>query len=208
MMQLDPRASAAAQLSRALLRAARAAADRESPLAAPYAVPKTPLAGQLNAGRSLAVQQLDLAGVKRVAKATECTVNDVVLYLSGTALRRFLDVQGRLPDRPLTAAVPVNVRGSDDQRLGNVVSQMYTSLATDVADPRARLEAVKRSAAAGKAHLQSLPPGMRMPYTLVVTAPYMASLSALLGGHAPVPYNLNISNVPGPAERKYLDGAR
>ena len=77
--------------------------------------------------------------VKALARAAGCTLNDVVLYLSGTALRRYLTEHGQLPDRPLSAGIPVNLREADDQSTGTAIGMMVAELGTNIADPRERL---------------------------------------------------------------------
>jgi diacylglycerol O-acyltransferase len=178
-------------------------------LAVPYTEPNSILRKTLTAPRDIAIQEFGLTEVKAVAKAGGCTVNDLVLYLCGTALRRFLDDIGNLPDRSLNVGVPVNVRSADDvDSVGNATSQLYVNLATNVADPLARLEAIKKSVAAGKAQIEMLPGNVRSPYMLSVTAPYVLGMVAGLGGHAPVPYSVSLSNVPGPATPLYFNGAK
>ena len=73
------------------------------------------------------------------------TVNDVALSVLGGALRSYLDDAGELPPVPLRAMTPVSVRTEAEKAdLGNQVSAMIVSLATDVADPVERLAAVDR----------------------------------------------------------------
>jgi WS/DGAT/MGAT family acyltransferase len=185
----------------------RAAVD-DSPLQAPYRAPDSALGGKLTGQRRFATQQYPLAKFKDLKSAADCTLNDVVLYLCGTALRRYLSEHGRLPDRPLTAGIPVNLREADDESTGTSIGMMVAELGTHIADPRERLEAVKRSTDEAKHHLSELPPGARTYYTLLINGPYIASLVAGLGGHTPVPFNLGISNVPGPTEPLYFNGSR
>ena len=113
-----------------------------------------------------------------------------------------------MPDRPLTAGIPVNLREADDESTGTAVGMMVAELGTNIADPRERLEAIKHSTAAAKQHLREIPPAGRAPYTLLVNGPYIAGLIAGLGGRAPVPFSVGISNVPGPPEPLYFNGSR
>jgi diacylglycerol O-acyltransferase len=200
-------ASALGGLSRAALDLAIAAVDNR-PLQAPYRAPDSVLGGRLGGQRRFATQQYELARVKALAKAAGCTLNDIVLYLSGTALRRYLAEHARVPDRSLTAGIPVNLREADDQSMGTAIGMMVAELGTNVADPRERLEAIRRSTGEAKRHLGELPPAARTSYTLLINGPYIAGLIAGLGGHAPIPFNVGISNVPGPTEPLYLNGSR
>src|SRR6185295_15390895 len=125
-----------------------------------------------------------------------------------TALRTYLLEHGKVPTRSLTAGIPVNLREADDESAGTAVGMVIAQLATNVADPRQRLNKIKRATAEAKKHLASLPPAARTPYTLLMSAPYLTGLMAGLGGRAPVPFNVAISNVPGPTETLYYNGER
>jgi WS/DGAT/MGAT family acyltransferase len=184
------------------------AAVDDRALQAPYRAPDSALGGRLGGQRRFATQQYEFNRVKRLAKASNCTVNDVVLYLSGTALRRYLAEHARLPDRPLTAGIPVNLRDSDDQSMGTAIGMMIAELGTNVANPLERLRAISRSTIEAKEHLSRLPSEARTSYTLLLNAPYIAGLVLGLAGHAPVPFNVGISNVPGPTEDLYMNGSR
>jgi diacylglycerol O-acyltransferase len=199
-------ASALTGLSRAAVDLGLAAFD-ERPLQAPYRAPDSALGGRLSGQRRFATQQYPLKQLRRLAKAGGCTLNDIVLYLSGSALRRYLAEHARLPERSLTAGIPVNLREADDQSMGTAVGMMVAELGTNVANPRERLEAIKRSTAEAKRHLSELPAAARTSYTLLINGPYIAGLLAGLGGRAPIPFNVGISNVPGPPEPLYFNGS-
>jgi WS/DGAT/MGAT family acyltransferase len=200
-------ASAAAGLSRAGLDLALAAVDAR-PLQAPYRGPDSVLSERITGQRRFATQQYELDRVKAIARAADCTLNDIVLYLSGTALRHYLTEHAHLPDRPLTAGIPVNLRAADDQSMGTSIAFLIAELGTNVADPRERLRTVARSTDEAKRHLSRLPSEARTSYTLLLNAPYIAGLVLGLGGRAPVPFSLGISNVPGPTEPLYMSGSR
>jgi diacylglycerol O-acyltransferase / wax synthase len=201
-------ARAVAGLSRAALDLTRAAVDDRS-LTAPYRAPRgSALSDQLAGQRRFATQQYELSRVKALARAAGCTLNDVVLYLSGTALRRYLSEHGQLPDRPLSVGIPVNLREADDQSTGTAIGMMVAELGTNIANPLDRLEAISRSTAEAKEHLKQLPDDARTYYTLLINGPYIAGLVAGLKERAPLPFNVGISNVPGPPEPLYFNGAR
>lgn len=194
-------------LGRAALDLGRAAIDGR-PLQAPYRAPGSALGGHLTGQRRFATQQYELDRLKTLARAAECTLNDLVLYLSGTALRRYLVEHGRVPDRALTAGIPVDLREAGDESAGTEIGMMIAELGTNIANARERLETIKRSTSEAKRHLAGLPAQARVPYTLLTNGPYIAALVAGLGGHVPVPFNVGISNVPGPTEPLYFNGSR
>jgi diacylglycerol O-acyltransferase len=184
------------------------AAVSDSPLQAPFTAPTSALGGRIQGQRRFATQQYELKQIKALARAADCTLNDIVLYLCGTALRRYLLEHARLPARSLTAGVPVNLRGAEDNRTGTAIGMMVADLGTSVGDARERLETVKRSTAAAKRSLGALPRSALGAQAIAINGPYIAALLAGLGGHTPVPFNLSISNVPGPTKPLYLNGSR
>jgi WS/DGAT/MGAT family acyltransferase len=200
-------AGALTGISRAALDLSRATIDSR-PLQAPYRAPSSALQGHLTGQRRFATQQYDLDLLKSLAKTAGCTLNDIVLYLSGTALRRYLAEHSRVPERPLTAGIPVNLREEGDESTGTAVGMMVAELGTNIADARERLEAIKQSTTAAKQHLREVPPAGRAPYTLLINGPYITGLIAGLGSQTPVPFNVAISNVPGPPVPLYFNGSR
>jgi diacylglycerol O-acyltransferase len=194
-------------LSRAAIELAVGAVNGQG-LQPPYRAPDSVLGGRLGGQRRFATQQYELKRLKALARAGNCTLNDIVLYLSGSALRRYLLEHGRVPERSLTAGVPVNLRDAEDQSMGTAIGMIVAELGTNIASPRDRLEAIKRSTSQAKRHLAGLPPEARTAYTLLINGPYIAGLIAGLGGHAPIPFNLGVSNVPGPTEPLYWNGSR
>jgi diacylglycerol O-acyltransferase / wax synthase len=177
-------------------------------LQAPYRSPQSPLGGHLAHHRRFATQRYELEDLKVCAKASQSTVNDIVVYLCGTALRRYLEEHAATPSSPLTAGIPVSLRLPGDQRTGTDLSFIVANLGTNVADPLERLDVIKRSTREAKAQFRRIPPGARASQTIVVNGVYMAGLVAGLGRRAPVPFSLPISNVPGPPELLYCNGSR
>jgi WS/DGAT/MGAT family acyltransferase len=177
-------------------------------LTVPYAAPSSVLGGRVAGRRRFASQQYDLERIKALAKAAGATINEIVLYLSGTALRRYLAEVDSVPDRSLTAGLPVSLRADGDDRVGTAIGMMLVDLATNIEDPRERLTEVIRSSTASKEHLRRLSPGAVAAEVLIANGPFILTNLTPLGGRVPVPFNVAISNVPGPQEPHFYNGAR
>ncbi len=177
-------------------------------LTAPFTAPNSALNGRVTGARRFATQQYDLARLKALAKSADASLNDIVLWLCGTALRRFLKEMHTLPGKALTAGIPVNIRPADDEGMGTAISFVMANLGTDISDPRKRLKAITSSMKSAKEHLQSLPRSALTQYTMLVMAPYILQLLSGLGGRTRPVFNVTISNVPGPANPLYLYGAK
>jgi len=171
-------------------------------------MPVVETAPPVTAQRRFATQDVTLAEVKAVASAADCTMNDIVLAICSGAVRRFLLELGALPDDPLTAGLPVNVRLAGDESTGTGISFICANLATNLDDARRRIEVIKASTARAKAHLHHLPDAALTQYTIAFMAPYILQLLTGLGGHLRPAFNVTISNVQGPDHQLYLNGAR
>lgn len=189
----------------------RLSGTAEVPAMPRMTVPRTPFSGRISAHRRFAYAALPLEDVKLVKNALGVTVNDVVMALCAGALRQWLLKHDALPEQPLVAGVPFSLRVPGDRRVGNQVTIMITTLATQVADPLERLLAVRdamrlikdRSSLAPVSWIQEL--SDIMPSALTGLASRAAfNLFADSAG----PINVMISNVPGPQLPLYVSGAR
>jgi WS/DGAT/MGAT family acyltransferase len=160
----------------------------------------------ITGARRIAAQTWSLSRIRAVAAASDATLNDIVLAMCAGALRRYLLELDALPEESLTSMVPVSLR-TDDSAGGNAVGAVVTSLATDIADPSWRLDRIKESMNIAKGTLSSLSPLQRLAYSAVTMAP-LPVVSALGGEVWRPPFNVIISNVPGPREPLYLNGAK
>jgi WS/DGAT/MGAT family acyltransferase len=211
----EPQASATAALKTALHAAvpltwglvSRKRGSAPDAVCRPFEAPDTAINGPITGARRVATRQLDLARIRSIAKQTDTSINDVFLAISGTALRRHLDDTGVLPTRPLTAGMPVSLR-QPGETTANAVGYLWANLATDVDDTRQRLDAIHASTTAAKAHLKSMPAAARKLFTTLTMTPVIAVWVTGLGARVRPPMNLTISNVPGPREPLYLNGAR
>jgi WS/DGAT/MGAT family acyltransferase len=170
--------------------------------------PKTMLNVGITGARRFAAQSWPLERVRAVGKAAGATLNDVVLAMSAGALRRYLIDHDALPDAPLVAMVPVSLRTSDAEGAGNAVGLLLCDLATDCDDPAERLERIVASTTAGKARLQEMSPTQVMATSALAVTPRLLP-SSLLGDANPLrpPFNVVISNIPGPTTPLYWNGA-
>jgi WS/DGAT/MGAT family acyltransferase len=175
---------------------------------APYTAPATILNGPLTARRRLGTQSLPISRIKSLGAAVEggATVNEVLLAVCGGALRRYLLDHGALPKEPLIAACPVAQARKDDAASGNAVGQILVSLATNVADPKERLETVVASSRVNKGLMKELPADAYAHYTELSMIPQVLAAKTAIG-HKVLNANLVISNVPGPREAQYTNGA-
>lgn len=200
-------AGATKDVGRALMNVVRAVRHPELNLIAPLQAPKSILNQRITRSRRFATQSVPIERIKRVATSAGGTVNDVVLAICGISLRRFLSEQDALPDKPLVAMVPVNVRPKDDPGgSGNAVGAILASLATDVADPRECLARVIASTRRAKEQLQGMSKNAIMQYSALVVAPLMLSFVPGAAGRVRPAFNVVVSNVPGPETPLYLRG--
>jgi len=197
---------AAKSVGRAIMSVVHAVRSNDRSLALPLQAPKSSLNQRISRSRRFATQRVEAARVKRIATAAGATVNDVVLAITGSALRRFLIEQGTLPDAPLVAMIPVNIRPKDDPGGGNAVGAVLATLATDVSAPKERLKRIIESTQRAKSMLQGMSKTAIMQYSALVLAPMMLSFVPGVAGRMRPAFNVVVSNVPGPESPLYFRG--
>ena len=170
--------------------------------------PRTILNVPITGSRRYAAQGWPIERIRAVAKAADATINDVVLAMCGGALREYLRSLGALPDAPLVAMTPVSMRDADSaESTGNAVGAIRCDLATNITDPIERLATIQASIGLGKAALSQSTQLQATALSAMVMAPLVASSVNGLRSVAPPPFNIIISNVPGPTKPLYLRGA-
>ena len=179
----------------------------------PGRAPATPFNKPITPHRRIALRSVELASVKAVKNAFGVSVNDVVMAMCAGALRRWLADRDALPGQPLIAMIPVSVRDPASKgALGNKVSAMLATLPTHVTEPGLRLEIVHSATKVAKAQQAAIPQGLVdqvsdfAPPALTARAARVVFATGLL--HRLPPFNICISNVPGPNVPVYLCGAR
>ena len=175
--------------------------------------PRTPFNRPVGPHRRWAFCTVPLVDVKAVKNAGGATVNDVVMALCAGALRRWLSDHAALPDGPLVAAVPVSVRTEAQKgKGGNRVSTMTAPLPTHLVEPADRLVHCHEAMRAAKEQHGALPADLLSDVTQFAM-PALAGQAARMAARLRLvewlsPFNLIISNVPGPNLPLYYAGAR
>ena len=169
----------------------------------------TPLNQRIGPHRRFDWLAMSLDEIREVRGRLGGTVNDVVLAVAAGALRRYLkQVRQTDPDTlQLKAMAPVSVRDASERgRLGNRVSAWLVPLPVAERDPLKRLAAVRETTEALKRQSGAL--GAE---TLSQAIEWLGSTQIALGARLmeyAAPFNLVVTNVPGPREPLYLLGAR
>jgi diacylglycerol O-acyltransferase / wax synthase len=185
----------------------------DSPPKNRWFAPKTPINVSITNQRTFSSLSFPLNAIKHIAKANAVTLNDVVMAICSGALRRYLADLNCTPDQSLLAAVPISLREAGNTDMNTQASMLRISLASTVADPKARLMAISQASKSAKAASASMNavmptdfPSLGVPWILSGVAALFGR-SKLANNMAPLA-NLVISNVPGPNMALYLAGAK
>jgi WS/DGAT/MGAT family acyltransferase len=175
--------------------------------------PRTPFNATISPHRRYAFTTLSLSDARKVKSSFGVTVNDVVMALCAGALRRYLAERDGLPLKSLVAMVPISVRQQAPAgEFTNRVTGTVVPIHTDLDDPVERLRAIHASMAAAKELNEAIPATILTDVTEFVPPALAAQASRLssrirIADRMQPPFNLTISNVPGPRVPLYLGGA-
>ncbi len=176
---------------------------------APVAAPFTRFNGRTGDERTVLAGSWSKKRIRAVQEKAGVTGNDVVVALIAGVLRSWLLDHGELPGQSLVALCPITVRarehGADDEH-GNMFGAWLCPLGTDTHDPAERLDLIHRSMSEGKQRVASRGSGA----SLLLLVP--TQVTTVLLPKTPFPkvrtgFNVPISNVPGPRDEMYWNGA-
>jgi diacylglycerol O-acyltransferase len=174
--------------------------------------PRTLFNQNITGSRRFAAQDWPVARLRAIGKATNTTLNDVVLAMCSGAVRTYLQELDGLPEASLVAMVPVGLNAKQSHVAsaegGNAVGSVMCQLATDKSDAEARLRSIHASMKDGKQALESMTPVQIIAMSAIGQAPAILTPMLRMQGIVRPPYNLIISNVPGPRTAHYWNGAR
>lgn len=174
--------------------------------AMPFQAPDTPFNVSLSSSaRCYANCEIPLGRIKAVAKAADCTVNDVALTFIDDALHKYLGEIGQAVDAPLVAAMPLSTRSAGQDTGGNQVTTDLVQMGQPGASITERLRQIHDSTGRVKAKAQKMSVPMRQMYTMLLLG--VTTVPELTPGVTPAPStNLIISNMAGPREQLYMGG--
>jgi diacylglycerol O-acyltransferase len=172
------------------------------------ATSETPLNRPIGPHRRFDWLTMDLADIRGLRRKLGGSLNDLVLTVVTGAVRRFL-VQRQCDPAELTFRVmaPVSVRGQGERgTLGNRVSAWIVELPIGEPDPREQLAKLSEQTAELKASKEAVAAEL-----LTQAAEFTPTALLALGARNAtrvLPFNLVVTNVPGPQHPMYLLGAK
>ena len=175
----------------------------------PFTAPLTPMNEPIRNARAITHTVLPLQAMKSVARAWGSTLNDVALCVLDAAMNRYLRSIGRPAERALVAICPVSLQDRELKQATTEVSIFWTPLGTPSATVGRRMRQVMANTRAAKERIRALPKDVAYAYA-VLTFAAGETLALIPRGSVDffLPSNVLISNVRGPSEPLYLNGAR
>jgi diacylglycerol O-acyltransferase / wax synthase len=204
--RLRHQASSVPKVAKELYQAIKASYEKDPDYVSVFQAPRSILNQRVSGSRRFAAQSYDLPRIKAIGKKLGVTLNDVVMAMCAGALRTYLLDFNALPRKPLIAMVPMSLR-QDDSDGGNQITMILANLGTHLEDPMARLNIIHRSVQNAKDRFSRMSPSEILAYSALV---YSICGLNLMTGLAPKlqAFNVVISNVPGPKEPMYWNGAQ
>lgn len=149
----------------------------------------------------------DMETVRAVKSHADAKLNDVVLALVTGALRRFLLERGdSVEGIDFRAMVPVSTHGADEEMVHNRVSLMLTPLPLSEPMAARRLERIKETMGRAKAAHQSTAVAVGEQLADMTSAGLLSvAVRAIIRMR---PFNIIVTNIPGPQFPLYLLGAK
>jgi len=158
----------------------------------------TPLNARIGPNREFKWMQTELAAAKAVKNAFGGTINDVILTTVAGAVRKYLLAHDTPTDElDFRVMAPVSVRSEGDQSLGNQVAMWLLDLPIDLSTPRQRYKQIAQETVELKETNQALGASLLVQATSWTPSTILASAMRLAGTNVR-PFNMTVTNVPGP----------
>lgn len=188
---------------------------KEFDLEAVLNTPETRFGGVISPHRVFGARTLKMKDIQAMrALADGAKMNDIMLSITGGAMRRYLEHHGELPDSSVTAMAPISVRDqSEKTAMGNQVSAMYVPLGSHIEDAAARIAYVRSETRKAKAMTEAM--GARQSAEVAKLVPNAAMTIGAdiyqrlkLANRMKTMVNTIVTNVPGPPVPLYNAGAK
>ena len=169
--------------------------------------PVTRFNAKVSAHRVVELVPLSLADMKRIRQRVDgATINDIFLATVGGALHKYLAAKGELPDRSMTAQVPMTLRGAEKGGdAGNQIGVAVMPVHSEIGDPLERIAAIRSGADKAKA----LVGAVGKDFSKHIYDLFPAVASELFTTKVMLPtMSIVVSNVRGPDQPIYLAGAQ
>ncbi|MFT7186368.1 MAG: diacylglycerol O-acyltransferase [Pseudohongiellaceae bacterium] len=185
-----------------------AAGLTKNAISLPFTAAPTPLTGNVTCKRTFTTSFLPMVRVNHLRKVTRSTINHIALSCLDGALHRYLEHIGHPLDATLTITMPVSLRKEDAKIGGNQIGLVATTLSPKTDDPIIRLREIGTSLQAVRNQIDDSPAQSIQAYSLVTNglAQLMDTVNA--SNALPALSHTIVSNVPGPKEPLYLEGAQ
>lgn len=174
----------------------------------PFTGTKTVLTGQVKQGRAVATTDLDFERVRRVAKRTRSTANEVLLCAFDIGVHRLLQDHGHVFKKSLFTNMPINLRKPGEKTSGNKIAIVPVELAHGETDPYLRLRQIIINHRIVKFAAQHASPGSFSAYTIVIQSLALVYEWLHLSNLVKPIANILVSNVPGPVDQRYLKDSK
>lgn len=184
----------------------------KKPIKKSFSTPNTIFNNSVSPKRTWGTAILSFERINTLRKIMNVSVNDMILAICAGGIRRYLAEKEKLPVQPLVANVPISIRvKGEKQEMNNQISNMLVRIATHIKDPIERLEYIQEQTNRGKTRHKAV--GAKALAKMADAVPFgLANLAAGLYTkynikefHRP-PFNVTITNVPGPQMPLYLRG--
>jgi WS/DGAT/MGAT family acyltransferase len=173
------------------------------------AAPHTSLNDPIGTQRRFEVVRVPLAAINAIRAELGGTVNDVVLAVVASGLKKLLESRGETPpEQGVRAMVPMNVRSAGEKlALGNKISSLFIDLPVCEPDPIRRYRETAARSAALKTDGHSAE-GTTAVLDIAGLAPPVIHSTIAQALYATRLFNVTITNVPGPQQPLYAFGCR
>lgn len=184
----------------------------KKPQRSSFSTPNTIFNNSVSPKRTWGTAILSFDRINTLRKIMNVSVNDMILAICAGGIRRYLAEKEKLPVQSLVANVPISIRvKGEKQEMNNQISNMLVRIATHINDPIERLEYIQEQTNRGKTRHKAV--GAKALAKMADAVPFgLANLAAGLYSkynikefHRP-PFNVTITNVPGPQMPLYLRG--